>query len=206
MRRIGFLVFLVALLLSATAAAREKKLPSGEASNETVDVTATALNADEMQQIFGSDFRNSYAVIEVTLAPKSGKPFEVHLDDFLLRSDQTGEHSGPLAPSQIAGSETLVVHQTEQKRGSSGGFGGLGGIMIGGGGGGPPPPPNSKGEIKNSDKKDPMLDVLKRKLLPEKTINETVTGLLFFPLEKEKPKNLTLVYNTPPGKLRIRFK
>jgi len=202
MRRIVF----VALLLSAAAAAGDKKLRSGEGSNEAVEVTATALNADEMQQIFGSDFDNSYAVIEVTLTPKGGKPFEVHPDDFLLRSDQTGSHSGPLAASQIAGSETLVVHQTEPKRGGGGGFGGFGGIMMGGGGGGPPPPPNSKGEIKNSDKKDPMLDVLKRKILAEKTINEPVTGLLFFPLEKEKPKNLTLVYSTPPGKLRIRFK
>ncbi len=195
----------VALLLSVAAAARDRKLPSGEASNEAVAVTATALNADELQQIFGSDFDNSYAVVEVTLTPKGGKPFDVHLDDFLLRSDQTGSHSGPFAASQIAGSETLVVHQNEPKKG--GGFGGgFGGIMMGGGGMNPPPPPNGRGEIKNSDKKDPMLDVLKRKILPEKPIDEAVTGLLFFPLEKEKPKNLTLIYTTPPGKLRIRFK
>jgi hypothetical protein len=205
MRRIGSVALLTALLLSAAAAARDRKLPSGEASNEAVAVTATALNADEMQQIFGSDFDNSYAVVEVTLTPKSGKPLDVHPDDFLLRSDQTGAHSGPLAASQIAGSETLVVQQNGPKKG--GGFGGgFGGIMMGGGGSGPPPPPNAKGEIKHSDKKDPMLDVLKRKLLAEKTIDEPVTGLLFFPLEKEKTKNLTLIYTTPPGKLRIRFK
>src|SRR5258708_38232149 len=156
MRRIGSVVLLVVLLLSAAAAARDRKLPSGEASNEAVAVIATALNDDEMQQIFGSDFDHNYAVVEVTLTPKGGKPFDVHPDDFLLRSDQTGSHSGPLAASQIAGSETLVVHQTETKRG--GGFGGgFGGIMMGGGGGnGPPPPPNAKGEIKSSDRKDPM--------------------------------------------------
>ena len=194
----------IAVLMSALAFARDKKLPSGEASNEVVDVTATALDNDELQQIFGSDFEKAYVVIEVTLIPRGGKPLDVHLDDFLLRSDQTSAHSGPLAAGQIAGSQTLIVHQTEP-RASRGGFsGGFGGIMTGGGA--PPPPPNAKGEIKNSDQKDPMLDVLKRKILAEQPIKETVTGLLFFPLEKEKTKNLTLIYTTEPGKLRIRFK
>jgi hypothetical protein len=195
----------IALLFCAVASARDKKLPSGEASNEAVAVTATALNADELQQIFGSNFDNSYVVIEVTLTPKGGKPLDVSLDDFMLRSDQTTAHSGPLAASQIAGTETLIVHQTAPQTRSGGFSGGFGGIMTGGGGA-PPPPPKSKGEIKNSDSRDPMLDVLKRKILPEKPIEETVTGLLFFPLEKEKIKNLTLIYTTPPGKLRIRFK
>jgi hypothetical protein len=195
----------IALLISVLALARDKKLPSGEASNEVVDVTATALDNDELQQIFGSDFEKAYVVIEVTLIPRGGNPLDVHLDDFLLRSDQTSAHSGPLAAGQIAGSQTLIVHQTEP-RASRGGFsGGFGGIMTGGGGA-PPPPPNAKGEIKNSDQKDPMLDVLKRKILAEQPIKETVTGLLFFPLEKEKTKNLTLIYTTEPGKLRIRFK
>ena len=47
-----------------------------------------------------------------------------------------------------------------------------------------------------------MLSVLKRKILPEKTVSEPVTGLLFFPLDKEKPKHLALVYTTPTGKLQ----
>jgi hypothetical protein len=198
----------IALLMSALALARDKKLPSGEASNEVVEVTATALDTDELQQIFGSDFDKAYVVIEVTLIPRGGNPLDVQLDDFLLRSDQTSAHSGPLAAGQIAGSQTLIVHQTEPKTRGGGGFsGGLGPIMTGGGGGGAPPPPvNSKGEIKNSDQRDPMLDVLKRKILAEKSIDQTVTGLLFFPLEKEKTKNLTLIYTTTPGKLRIRFK
>src|SRR6266702_2913934 len=74
----------------AAGAARDRKLPSGEASNEAVAVIATALNDDEMQQIFGSDFDHNYAVVEVTLTPRGGKPFDVHPDDFLLRSGQTG--------------------------------------------------------------------------------------------------------------------
>jgi hypothetical protein len=200
------LLFCAAALLCINALARDKKLPSGVASNEVVALTATALDEDELQQIFSSDFGKAYVVLEVTLTPKGGNPLDVRLDDFLLRSDSTASHTGPLAAAQIAGTETLIVHQTEP-RSSRGGFsGGFGGIVSTGSSGAPQPPPNSKVELKQSDQRDPMLDVLKRKILVEKPINETVTGLLFFPLEKEKIKNLTLIYTTPPGKLRIRFK
>ena len=79
--------------------------------------------------------------------------------------------------------------------------------MMGGmGGGNSIPIENNKAEIKESGKKDPMVDVLKRKILAEKTITEPETGLLFFPLEKEKAKNLTLICSTATGKLRVRFK
>ncbi|HVW86438.1 MAG TPA: hypothetical protein VHB50_17250 [Bryobacteraceae bacterium] len=196
----------IALALCAAVWAREKKLPSGDAANETVDAAVTALDSDELKQIFGTDFDNGYEVIEVTLTPKGGKPLDVHLDDFLLRSEQTGEHSGPLAASQIAGQGTLVVHRTQQK-GSGTSWGGFGGIMMGGGiGGGGGSVEGASAEIKNSEKKDPMLDVLKRKILAEKAIAEPVTGLLFFPMEKEKTKNLVFIYTTPQGKLRTRFR
>jgi hypothetical protein len=206
------------MLLLAPVSAKEKRLPSGDAANEAVRVEATCLDSAQLKETFGTDFDNLFAVIEVTITPKvSGKALDVHLDDFLIRSEQTGEHSGPLAASQIAGQGALVVHQRDNKPKSGIGFGGgIGGIMMGGGGGGAPPP-EAKVEVKNSETRDPLLDVLKRKILAEKPVNEPVTGLLFFPLEKEKPKNLVLVYTTPVSdsekqaekqieKLRIRFK
>lgn len=210
-----------ALMILAVAWGKDKKLPSGEAGNETVNVQATYLDDAQLKETFGTDFDNIFSVVEVTLTPKGGKPLDVHLDDFLMRSEQTGAHSGPLAASQIAGQDTLVVHQSDAKRGHTGFSGGLGPVMMGGGGNAAPPP-ESKVEVKNSEKRDPMLDVLKRKILPEKPITEPVTGLLFFPLDKEKSKNLVMIYTTPnstppvPGasdtansdnaKLRIRFK
>ena len=113
---------------------------------------------------------------------------DVHLDDFLLRSESAA-HTGPLAAAQIAGTEVLIVHQTQPQTGRGGGFsGGFGGIVSTGSSGAPPRPPNSKVELKQSDQRDPMLDVLKRKILVEKPITETVTGLLFFPLERKKSK------------------
>ena len=186
---------------------KEKKLPSGEAGNDVVQILATALDSEQLKQTFGSDFNNGYAVIEVTLTPKGGKPLDVRLDDFLLRSDMSGEHTGPLAAAQIAGQGALVVKRGDPPRSKGGFSGGFGGIMMGGGAmGAPDTSDRSKVEMKESTEKDPMLSALKRKILAEKTVTETVTGLLFFPLDKEKPKHLALIYTTTSGKLRMQFR
>jgi hypothetical protein len=51
-----------------------------------------------------------------------------------------------------------------------------------------------------------MLDVLKQKVLPEKVTEAPVSGLLYFPMEKQKVKDLELWYKTPEGKLVLQFK
>jgi len=48
--------------------------------------------------------------------------------------------------------------------------------------------------------------VLNEKILPEKKTETPVSGLLYFPLEKQKQKDLELWYNTPDGKLTLRFR
>ena len=50
-----------------------------------------------------------------------------------------------------------------------------------------------------------MLAVLKEKILPEKETDVPVSGLLYFPMEKQKMKDLELIYTTPEGKLLLRF-
>lgn len=194
------------LVLSTLALAADQKLPSGEAANEVVSIQANVLDEDHLQAIFASNFDRMFVVVEVTLTPKGGKPLEVRMDDFLLRSEQTGYNTGPLLPAQIGGQGGLVLKRAQPRRGG-GGFGSLGGIMMGGGSsGGVPPPDNTKVEVKDDREKDPQLGMLRRKILAEIPITEPVTGLLFFPLEKEKPKNLALVYTTAAGKLRFKFK
>src|SRR2546423_146087 len=130
-------ILAAALILCAAVWARDKHAPAGQADNELIALDASVLNGDDLKQKTGSDFDNNFVVIEVTLTPRGGKPFDVHLDDFLLRSDQTGDHSGPLAASQIAGSGALIVHRTYENGGAGGQrtrtMGGLGGIMMGGG-------------------------------------------------------------------------
>jgi hypothetical protein len=199
-------IIAAALFFCAVGWSGEKRPPTGEAMNEAVGITATYVDSDELKQIFGTNFDNMFAVIEVTLTPKGGKPLDIHLDDFLIRSEQTGDHSGPLASAQIAGQGTLIVHKPDESKKGKGGGWSMGGLGIGMGGGGGAPPAESRTEIKNSETRDPLLDVLKRKILAEKPATETVSGLLFFSIEKDKPKNLVLSYTTEPGKLRIKFK
>jgi hypothetical protein len=57
------------------------------------------------------------------------------------------------------------------------------------------------------DKENPVLAVLKQKVLPEKETSEPLAGLLYFSLEgKQKPKDLELQYNGPAGKLSLQFR
>ena len=56
-------------------------------------------------------------------------------------------------------------------------------------------------------REDPLLAVLKEKVLAEKEIAEPLSGLLYFLLEgKHKPKELELMYKGPAGRLSLRFK
>ena len=58
-----------------------------------------------------------------------------------------------------------------------------------------------------SDKVNPLLAVLKEKVLPEKEVTEPVSGLLYFQIEgKLKPKDLELYYKTQSSKLALRFR
>jgi len=48
--------------------------------------------------------------------------------------------------------------------------------------------------------------VLDAKILPEKKTDQTVSGLLFFPLEKQKLKDLELIYGGKENRITLRFK
>jgi hypothetical protein len=50
-----------------------------------------------------------------------------------------------------------------------------------------------------------MLDTLQTRMLPQKEVDQQISGLLYFPMEKQKVKNLELIVTTPSGKLSIRF-
>jgi hypothetical protein len=181
-----------AVVLCAALSAADKKSPQGHEEDESVAITATLLSPQQLIDAVGSDFDNNYTVLDVRVTPKGGKPYLVHLDDFILRSESSGEHSGPfLAASQIAGAGVLVVKHTYGNRVNADS---------------PKPLEGTKLEMKDDAKADPALDALKKKMLAESTVTDPVSGLLFFPLTKDKPKNLILSYKTPQGKLRLSFK
>src|SRR5580692_10692615 len=102
-----------ATILCAVLTASGKKSPEGHGEDESVAITATLLSPQQLIDAVGSDFDNNYTVLDVRVTPKGGKPYLVHLDDFILRSESSGEHSGPfLAASQIAGAGALMVKRT----------------------------------------------------------------------------------------------
>lgn len=219
MRSCWLAVVPVAALLAA-----DKPPASAVASNEMIELSATAYTTKAaVQEVLGSDLGGYFIVIKMTVTPRGGKPLAVSRDDFLLRSFKDGQKSGAFAPSQIAGRGSLVV--------SSAGRGGgvaadQGGPVWGPGPGGTGMPqrlPGSNGtfgsaasadgtaearvDTGGTDKENPILAVLKQKILPEKTTAEPVSGLLYFSLEgKHKPKDLELQYKGPGGKLRMEFK
>jgi hypothetical protein len=182
---------LVCAVVGAALFAGEKKSPEGHGEDESVAITATLLNPQQLIDAAGSDFDNNYTVLEVRVAPKGGMPYPIHLDDFILRSESSGEHSGPFpVASQIAGSGALVVKHTYGNRVNADS---------------PRPLEGTQVEMKDA-KADPALDALKKKMLAESTVTDPVSGLMFFPLTKDKPKNLILSCKTLHGKLRLSFK
>jgi len=199
-----------------TAIAADKKLPLEETSNELVDLSAVALvSPDQIRQELGGDLPSGFVVVRVTLRPVSDKPVSISHDDFLLVDDNHGERSRPFEPTQIAGSSSLIVSSTGARTGGSPGqssrptWGGLG-FPGGGGSVGNSSTDSSTAEAKlesTESKPNPLLTILKEKILPEKEISEPLSGLLYFMIEgKVKSKDLRLTYKTPAGKLALRFR
>jgi hypothetical protein len=202
-------ILIFALLSAALLASADKKLPVEETTNDLLTITATAtLDRDQIKQELGYDLGADIALVHVTLHTVSDKPVQVSHDDFLLISSKDGQRSQPYEPGQIAGADSLTVTENGTKQASRktgltlGGFGG--GI---GNGGSTPQAPDLKVQAAHDDTPNPLLAVLAAKILPEKEITDTISGLLYFQMVgKLKPKDLELHYKGPAGKLALRFK
>ena len=212
----------ISLAFCGAALAADKTLPLERTSNETVEITASLLDKDQIQKELGSDLGGGIVVLRVTVRPLTEKPIPVSRDDFLLISDRDGQRTQPFAPSQIAGNSTLVV-RSGQATGAGGmgqstgpTWGGIPGTLgrpqrgpgNGGAVGNAPGTAPAEAKVEKGDSKDnPLLGVLKEKILPEKEITDPLSGLLYFPIEgKVKPKDLELHYRLQGTKLALRFK
>ncbi len=210
-----------ALLAATLLAGPNKKAPLRTASNDLVEINATVwLDREGIRQLVGSDLEGHYIVVEIRLEPKDEKKITISRDDFVMHTDKDGERARPFAPSQIAGAGALVIAQSE---GSDPGFArdGNGPIVGGYPGGGRPRRLGGDGTATGpgtgssasatalsgaNEKPTPLLDILKQKELPLKETGKQIRGLLYFPMEKQKLKDLELIYTTPEGKLNIRFR
>lgn len=209
-------VTIIGVMCGALLCGADKKVPLRSAENGLVEITATAFaDRESVKQVLGSELGGHYIVVEVRLTPKDATKLAIHLDDFTLKTDKDGERTTPFAPSQIAGRGALVVSTGATSGGTVmagapgppglGPYGGLGGGMIGAGGSEGATEARATMRSASKDKPDPMLEVLKEKILVEKETETPVSGLLYFPMEKQKLKDLELIYTTPDGKLFLRF-
>jgi hypothetical protein len=207
--------------VSVTLAAAPKAAPEGRYRGEEIAVSAKLyLDKDSIRGLLGSELGPGVAVVEVTLTPLGEGGCKVFADDFYLKSDKDGQRSQPYSPAQIAGSSTLVISSTGGRgvmMGDDRGpvWGGIGGgrpRRIGSDGGAignAPSETTTTATVKTggADKENPLLETLKKRALPEGEIKQTVTGLLYFPLDgKHKVKDLELQYRGQAGKFALRFK
>jgi hypothetical protein len=204
--------FLASALLVSGAA--KKTTATGRGENEDLILNVTIyIDSAAVKEALGDDLGGHYIVAQVKVEPKYTKEIAIDRDDFVLRTDKDGDRTKPMAPNQVAGSGGLVLTRNdgpsgqgaERSRGWS-----IGGMGMGGGGVGSGGPENTgvKASTEKSakDKESPLKKLLDATVLPEKKIEEPVTGFLFFPMENQKMKDLELVYGGKENRIRIRFK
>jgi hypothetical protein len=210
-----FRLLAVALAAVLALGAAKKNVATSKAENEDLILTVT-MHPDpaDIKEMIGEDLGGHYIVAEINVEPKYGKDIVVDHDDFVLRTDKDGERSTPYAPSQIAGSGALVVSHVQGQGAASPGWQntrvpvvrppGMGGI----GSGSETDTSSAKATMQtDKDKKEnPLKKVLESKALPEGKTKEPIKGLLYFPLGKQKMKDLELVYGGQENRIRLRFK
>jgi hypothetical protein len=203
--------FIPILLLCALGAfAGDPKPLPNQAGNDDIDLQGNALvvPADIRQALGGSDIGPGYIAVRITVTPKSDKPLRIAPDDFTLLSRKNGERSPALSPHQIAGGGSVLVVRpaANQPRGDGIGINGpvWGGVTT------RKQSPDKGGAptVKSGEAEDsPLVAALTEKILPDKDIKTPTEGLLYFGMDgKLKPKDLSLIYEGPAGKLVIDFK
>jgi hypothetical protein len=211
LRRFAALAMAAAILLSG---ASKKVPPTSRAENEDLILTATLhLDPEDIKELIGSDLGRHYIVFDVKVEPKYSKDIVVDRDDFVLRTDKDGEKTQPYAASQIAGNGALVISMVDHNEGvASPGWTGTK-VPVVKGGGAPAPAkeadeskPAPKEEPKEKEKDNPLKKTLDAKVLPEGKTDRPISGLLYFPMEKQKMKDLELLYGGKENRIRLRFK
>ena len=214
----------LAAALCLSAAGKKAAVPvsaRGENQDIIVNVTLYA-DRDLVKQLLGNDLDGHYIVAAVKVEPKYGKEVVIDRDDFLLRTDKDGEKARPFAPTQIAGRGALVIRQTAgggAMQGEEGGPiigmpGGMGmptrlpggGGSFGNGGAGDVGGAEAKMDNETGVKENPLVKELQQKALPEKKTDQPVSGLLYFVMEKQKIKDLELIYGARDTRIAMRFK
>lgn len=191
--------------------AAEKKTPS-MARGENQDLVLNVTLYDDpvlVKDLIGTDLGGHIIVADVKIDPKFGKDIVIDRDDFQLRTSKDGEHATPFSPSQIVASDAVVVAQSKGPSAASPGMVIPGPLVIRGGLGAAAPAGDgdAKAAADGAQKKeDPLKKLLEEKVLPEKKTGDPAAGLLYFPMEKQKRKDLELTYGGRENRITLRFK
>ncbi len=210
------------LMLPGALVGGESAAPTASAKTTEVEITARLiLDKAALTKLVGSDLKQQYALVEMTVVPRGGYPVTISRDDFLLRSERDNERATPDSPDRIAGAAVLVLGSTGGGRSvysQSGDPVYVGGIP--GTGTGPPRRIGAQddtygsgaasGETKVTPGKaeaGPLVGVLREKELKFGEIHKPATGYLYFPIDpKQKAKNFHLHYKGAGGSCEMRFK
>ena len=204
MHRLLVLALLPALVLTAA----KKTVATASDDNDDLTLTVTLhIDPEDIKEMVGSDLEGHFIVAEVKAAPKYGKTVNIDRDDFLLRSRADNDHSKPFAASQVAGNTTMVITKGDQPKVKNRPTFGIGGMMGGiGSGGNNDEYKDAKATVKTGKGDNPLEKTLDEKILKEGKIDQPVSGLLYFPIEKQKLKDLQLEYGPKDNRITLQFK
>ena len=208
-------LFLVGGLLLGAAEKKSPAITRGENEDLILDVTLYD-DPTLVKELLGTELSGHYIVAAVKVEPKYGKEIIVDRDDFQLRTSKDGEHTTPFAASQIFATDAITVSHAKGAPAASPGMVLAGPLVIHGG-------PAATGQNENGEAKagdgaaankeeppakqeDPLKKMLDERALPEKKTGDAVSGLLYFPMEKQKRKDLELLYGGRENRITLRFK
>jgi hypothetical protein len=207
---------LLALAFALALAAAPKppgKVATATGENKDVSLTVTLyLDPADMERLLGDDLGKGFILAEVKFQPRNGKDILVDRDDFTLRTDSNGARATPFAPSQIAGAGALILREVDEGEAkataSAGPFGGLSRKRAD-----PKRTEDSKKSKssepvapgRSADRDESLLQTLRAKELPQTKTAQPVSGLLYFGMEKQKMKDLSITYGPAGDRITLRF-
>ena len=165
--------------------AAKKTTATARGENDDVILNVTIyLDSAAVKEALGDDLGGHYIVAQVKVEPKYTKEITIDRDDFILRTDKDGDRTKPMAPEPDrrpwgAGADRHAGPGRSRAPNGAGagawGAIGMGGGGVGAGGGaGHHRREGHDGEQRR--KENPLKKMLDAKVLPEKKIEEPVTG------------------------------
>jgi hypothetical protein len=207
--------FLIVVLALAAAPKPPSKVATATGENRDVSLTVTLyIDPADVERMVGDDLDKGFIVADVKVEPRNGKEVLIDRDDFTLRTVSNGARATPFAPSQIAGAGAIVIREvTDGVTKTSGSLGpfGLPGRKRADSKKAADAKKDKTAQTDAPAKASPEADktleqTLKAKELPQKKTSQPVSGLLYFGMEKQKMKDLSVTYGPKDDRILLTFK